>query len=123
MRRRRPAILAASIVLVVAALAGLLAGAFQGPKQRQKLRSDPVPLIGGAAPSTPAPAQPGTPGEPPRSVPQVGSRAADPADVRVIRRWADAVRRGDLPSADHTFHLPAKVQNGAPVVTLESPLE
>jgi hypothetical protein len=40
--------------------------------------------------------------------------------VRVIRRWADALREGDVAAAAGTFADGALVQNGTPVLRLRS---
>jgi limonene-1,2-epoxide hydrolase len=44
----------------------------------------------------------------------------DPDDVRVVRAWADALRRGDVRGAARFFALPSVVSNGTPPVKLES---
>jgi hypothetical protein len=55
---------------------------------------------------------------PPRSVPRRPVDAPDPAAVRVIEAWSRDVRRGDLRAAARLFGLPARFQNGTPVLTL-----
>ena len=37
----------------------------------------------------------------------------DRADVRVVRAWADALRRGDVEAASRYFALPSRASNGA----------
>jgi hypothetical protein len=44
--------------------------------------------------------------------------AADPADVAVVRRWASALRSGDIRGAAEAFKLPSVFVNG-PTETLE----
>jgi hypothetical protein len=48
------------------------------------------------------------------------SRAADssPDSTRVIRAWADTLRRGDVGGAASYFTLPTLVQNGTPPLAL-----
>jgi len=41
-----------------------------------------------------------------------GTPTADPAAVRVIRAWSDALRRGDVRSAARYFALPSVMVNG-----------
>jgi limonene-1,2-epoxide hydrolase len=55
---------------------------------------------------------------PPRSVPRRPVDAPDPAAVRVIEAWSRDVRRGDFRAAARRFALPARFQNGTPVLTL-----
>ena len=38
----------------------------------------------------------------------------------MIRAWADALRRGDVAAASARWAVPAKVQNGTPVIELRS---
>jgi hypothetical protein len=60
---------------------------------------------------------------PPRSVPTQPTRAADPGAVQLIERWARDVRRGDFTAAAKAFALPARFQNGTPVLTLHRRLD
>jgi hypothetical protein len=46
--------------------------------------------------------------------------AADPAQAKVIRDWADALRGGDIAAASALWAVPSKVQNGTPVLVLGS---
>ncbi|MGI8595456.1 MAG: hypothetical protein ACR2ML_14035 [Solirubrobacteraceae bacterium] len=50
-------------------------------------------------------------------------RKAAPATTRVIRAWADALRRGDVRRAASYFAIPSVVQNGTPPVRLGEPGE
>ena len=43
---------------------------------------------------------------------------ARPADVQVIKRWADELRAGDVIAASERFALPTVVQNGTPPLQL-----
>lgn len=56
----------------------------------------------------------------PASVPLRAAGMADPARVKVIRAWSDALRRGDVAGASAAWGVPSKVQNGSPVLTLAS---
>jgi hypothetical protein len=69
----------------------------------------------GAAEQRPA-AEPG-PGEPPR---QPGEAEVDEADVRIVRAWADTLRRGDVRGAADYFALPSTVANGTAPLRLET---
>jgi len=55
---------------------------------------------------------------PPKAVPTQPTRAADPAAVQLIERWARDVRLGHFTAAARAFALPARFQNGTPVLTL-----
>jgi hypothetical protein len=46
---------------------------------------------------------------------------ADAVSVRVIRKWSGALTGGDIRRAARFFALPSKVQNGTPVLTLDTP--
>jgi hypothetical protein len=59
----------------------------------------------------------------PAGVPQVATGRADPAAVRVIRRWLATLRRGDTHRAARFFALPSRFQNGTPVLTVDSNVE
>jgi hypothetical protein len=58
--------------------------------------------------ATPSPTPAATPQEREAPVPN----AVDPADVRVVRSWADTLRRGDVRGAARLFALPSQVSNG-----------
>jgi hypothetical protein len=60
---------------------------------------------------------------PPAGTPSRGTGAADPARLRVIRRWVRELRQGDIPAAADTFADGALVQNGSPVFRLRSRAE
>lgn len=59
----------------------------------------------------------------PAGVPLTGSGAADPAQAKVIRAWADALRGGDISAATALWAVPATIQNGTPVLRLRSTLD
>lgn len=46
--------------------------------------------------------------------------AATTGDASVVRSWADTLRRGDLDGAAALFAVPARVQNGTPLLELRS---
>ena len=48
---------------------------------------------------------------------------ADPAAVRVIRRWLATLRRGDTHGAARFFALPSRFQNGTPVLLVDTELK
>jgi hypothetical protein len=50
----------------------------------------------------------------PRTTPSASSAA--PGARRVIRRWADTLRHGNVPGAARLFALPAVISNGTPPV-------
>ena len=56
----------------------------------------------------------------PRDVPLRESGAGDPAAIKVIRLWSEALRGGDVERAASFWAVPSKVQNGTPVLTLAS---
>jgi hypothetical protein len=58
---------------------------------------------------------------PDRSEPE--STPPDPADVRVVRRWADTLRAGHVRAAARYFALPSLVSNGTPPIRLETRAE
>jgi hypothetical protein len=47
----------------------------------------------------------------------------DPADERVVRAWADTLRRGDVRRAARYFALPSVVSNGTAPIRLETRAE
>ena len=48
------------------------------------------------------------------------ARRVDKADVRVVRKWSDALRRGDVRAASRYFALPSVVANGTTPIRLDS---
>jgi hypothetical protein len=62
-----------------------------------------------------------TPGaEEQRAQPPVPAPEVDEADVRVVRAWADTLRRGDVRGAARYFALPSVVANGTAPIKLET---
>lgn len=59
----------------------------------------------------------------PQDVPLRETGTADPAAIRVIRLWSDALRRSDVARASTLWAVPSKVQNGTPLLTLTSAAE
>jgi hypothetical protein len=60
----------------------------------------------------------------PSAVPDIGTPTkVDPADVEVVRAWADALRRGDVHGAAEYFALPSLVANGTAPLKLETRAE
>jgi hypothetical protein len=72
----------------------------------------------GAARTTPAAPAAADPLELPANVPLRPSRAADPTQVRVVRAWSRALRAGDIEAASALWAIPARAQNGTPVLGL-----
>lgn len=68
----------------------------------------PVPTVAPSA--VPAPTE-----EPPGRI--------DPADVRVVRAWADTLRRGQVRAAARYFALPSLVSNGTAPIRLSTRAE
>ncbi len=79
---------------------------------------------GGQAATSEAPAPlspaPQGPRDLPARIPLEGTGPGDPAAIKVIRLWSEAVRRSDVKAASALWSIPSKVQNGTPVITLES---
>ena len=59
----------------------------------------------------------------PESTAQPESAPPDPADVRVVRAWADTLRDGRVRAAARYFALPSLVSNGTPPIKLETRAE
>jgi hypothetical protein len=68
----------------------------------------------------PAVRSPPSPYVPPPGTPSRGTGEADPARLRVIRRWLRELREGDIGGAARTFANGVLVQNGTPVFRLRS---
>lgn len=73
-----------------------------------------------------ATAEPETSAEP-ESTPDAGagtrSSPPDPADVRIVRAWADTLRAGRVHAAARYFAVPSLVSNGTPPIKLETRAE
>lgn len=127
MRSSLPVPVAAVVLTAVVALAGCGAGD-NGPSASAPTTS-PAASSGSTAPSAPKGTNPATP-RPPRGLPSLelpagvpttsAGSAADPVSERVIRKWSGALSGGDIKRAARFFALPSKVQNGTPVVTLDT---
>ena len=74
----------------------------------------------GAPPTAPLSPTPQDPGDLPARIPLKGTGAGNPAAIKVIRLWSDALRRGDVTAASALWAVPSKVQNGTPVIPLAS---
>jgi hypothetical protein len=51
--------------------------------------------------------------------PAEAERKVNRGDVRVVRRWADALRHGDVRAASRYFALPSTVSNGTAPIKLD----
>lgn len=105
----------APMTVVLCALAlGACGGADSGDEAQQRAttprRDQPQP----------APAAPGGALQIPREVPFKATGSGDPKAIKVIRLWTDALRRSDVDRASALWAVPSKVQNGTPVLTLDS---
>lgn len=67
-----------------------------------------------------APSVPGGSLAIPSEVPLKATGAGDPEAIKVIRLWTDALRRSDVDRASAMWAVPSKVQNGTPVITLDT---
>ena len=117
---RWPAILGAigprpSLSATVAALCGLFAAC--GGDGGFEQRDPPATSAPQAAAPPPQPRSRGPLAIPP-GVPLRESDVGDPAAIKVIRLWSDALRRSDVERASTFWAIPSKVQNGTPVLTL-----
>jgi hypothetical protein len=61
--------------------------------------------------------------ERPEATAEPESSAPDPADVRVVRDWADTLRAGHVREAARYFALPSLVSNGTPPIKLKTRAE
>lgn len=92
----------------IAVCAALLAGGCGGASDGDDRARTP----------TAPPRDAANPLELPADVPLKPTRAADAAQAAVIRAWSGAMRAGDIAKASALWAVPAKVQNGTPVLTL-----
>jgi limonene-1,2-epoxide hydrolase len=76
-----------------------------------------------AGPAATAPPAARSPLELPQRVPLKPTGAAVEAQAAVVRAWSKALRAGDVTGASALWAIPAKVQNGTPVLTLSSRAE
>jgi hypothetical protein len=78
------------------------------------------------AAATPKPettAEPATPKSTAEPESDSESTPPDPADVRIVRAWADTLRHGRVRAAARYFALPSLVSNGTPPIKLETRAE
>jgi hypothetical protein len=99
----------------IALLCSLMVGACGGGGGGQQ---PPAATRTAAEPRPQAP--PSDPLALPAGVPSSATGPADAGAARTIRRWARALRGGDVARAVSYWTLPAKIQNGTPVLTLRS---
>ena len=71
-------------------------------------------------PAPPLSPTPRAPGDLPARIPLAGTGPGDPAAIKVIRLWSEAVRHSDVKAASALWAVPSQVQNGTPVITLGS---
>jgi hypothetical protein len=82
-----------------------------------------IAACGGGGEDRTKPTTPGAVEERPRSAPSPSEERparVDEADVRIVRAWADTLRRGDVRGAARFFALPSLVSNGTPPIRLET---
>ena len=97
------------LIVVCGALLGSCGGSDDGARRSAGTAAQPAPA---RAQQDPLAIPPG--------VPLRASQDGDPAATRVIRRWSDALRHGDVAKASALWSVPAKIQNATPVLTLAS---
>lgn len=121
--------LSVTVLLAAGALSGLVACGSDdgGPAQRSSApptSNSGTTTIPAPRPSPSAPSRPRVPRalQLPSDVPtsSVGS-PADAVSSRVIRKWSGALSDGNIERAARFFALGSRVQNGTPVVTLDTP--
>jgi hypothetical protein len=124
MRSSLPVPVAVVVLTAVTALAGCGSG-----NDGRSASTASATTSGATAPSVPKQANPATPFRPrglrslqlPAGVPTTSDGgAADAVSARVIKKWSAALSGGDIKRAARFFALPSKVQNGTPVVTLDT---
>jgi hypothetical protein len=108
--------LAACLAVVAAVVLAGCGGSddSQAPQRGPEARSTST---AGQPPSATTPTQPAPSGKlpPPRA-----AREPDPAAVRVIKAWTDALRHGRVDAAARYFALPSIVQNSSPPVAVRT---
>src|SRR5215218_522897 len=75
---------------------------------------------GGGARATPRASATPTPTAPPGAEREVETTPPDPADVEVVRAWADTLRHGRARAAARYFAVPSVVANGTSPIRLDS---
>ena len=106
-RVRRTAFLVLLSTLLVAACGG---GDDKGDGDGGRAATPPQ-----TAPLSPTPQGPR---DLPARIPLKGTVPGDPAAIKVIRLWSEALRRSDVKAASALWAVPSKVQNGTPVIPL-----
>jgi hypothetical protein len=125
---------ALAAALVIGGCGGGSSGSSGSSGSRGSSGSSGSKASGSTAGATPAaPAAPKAPARPRRSItiptPKPTGIAAAPGEVRVIRGWADALRRGDVRRAARYFALPSTMINGVAangqvsVIRIRTPLQ
>jgi hypothetical protein len=109
------------LLTVVALAAGTGCGSGDNGRETS---STPATTSGSSSSTTPSgPSSPRLPKELllPSDVPTTSKGTpTDDVSARVIRKWSGALTGGDVTRAARFFALPSKVQNGTPVVTLDT---
>jgi len=75
------------------------------------------------APAATGQATPAPEAEPAEPEPTAPTTKTDPADVRIVRAWADALRHGDVNIAARYFAVPSLVSNGTRPLELKTRAE
>jgi hypothetical protein len=110
MRSRAPR---AALLVLASTLALAACGGDDGAGGEDRQTATPQQ----AAPLSPVPQGAG---DLPARIPLKGTGPGDPAAIKVIRLWSDALRLGDVKAASALWAVPSKVQNGTPVIALAS---
>ena len=98
----------------LASMAGVLAIGACGDAGGGERKPDATPQAQQRSEPTPRPAPT------PRAPEPEPAAKLDRADVRVVRAWADTLRRGDVRAAASYFALPSRVANGTPPIRLST---
>ncbi|MCW3015196.1 MAG: hypothetical protein JWO02_2288 [Solirubrobacterales bacterium] len=112
-----------TVLLTVVVALAVATGCGSGDRGRGT--SSTPPTTGGSS-SSATPSGPSSPRLPkelrlPADVPTTSTGTpADDVSARVIRKWSGALTGGDVTRAARFFALPSNVQNGTPVVTLDT---
>jgi len=116
-----------TVVLAVVALGAVAACGGEEGADGGSATAPRTTATGSGASPTPSTPSPSGPQQLPRELrlpAGVPTRSAgvptDAVSARVIRKWSGALRGGDLKRAARFFALPSKVQNGTPVLTLDT---
>ncbi len=132
MDRMRPSLTVLFAAAAIAALAGCGSGGDDASTDAAATVTSNTGTTTIPAPSTPTTPPKSTPATP--FIPKTPKALALPSDVptssvgtpadavasRVIRKWSGALSQGDIERAARFFSIGSKVQNGTPVVTLDT---